>query len=208
MYYCLLLFTVFTSVCHAADLECPDQFRIEQDAQLRMFRVLDNLDCVGFALNSDYGEIDFYNSRREKEWINLYDCLCDASGNCIGHITFEWRSKGLFQKSSPLIKLFSAEDELLAILEEGENGKSFVFRDPETGKALAAALWSWLPTGAYETPVLKYYIQEWEVLIVDRHKLQQKKIPNIYLVWVLLKYSQLHFPDPNRILYIDKLPCH
>lgn len=111
-----------------------------------------------------------------------------------------------FFNPSPPVEIFSAKKELLAVLQAEGDGKCFVFRDGENKKPLAMALWSWVPTGASCLSWFDYHVQNWEVMLVDRNRMQERGIPNIFLIWALMKHSQQHFPDPNKINYQKTLP--
>jgi hypothetical protein len=192
------------------DLECPNQFQIQQDAALRLFRMIENEKYLGIIASSDYGVLDFYDSEEEKQWVNRLDSLYDNRGQCIGVVKLASDTEWFWERRNPFlpsthIEIFSDEEELLATVEAEGDGKCFVFRDAENGNPLAIALWSWVPTGTFCLSwclsLFDYYVQNWEVIVLDRSRLQERKIPNVFLVWALLKHSQKHFPDPNRIKY-------
>lgn len=184
--------------------EMPNEFSVRQDAEKRFFRVMDGERFIGAVVSSDYGQLDFYDSKREKRWMNLYDHLFEGE-KCLGWVKVasdeEW-----FERSS-LIEIFSGEGDLLAKV-EAEDGNCFIFRDAETKKALAVALWKWVPTSAFWPSFLNTYVQEWSVMIVDRSRLKEKNMPSGMLVWVLMKHTQKHLRGPNDLPYEDVLPLN
>ncbi len=206
--YLLVLGSLIASLQSAekaasVDLECPDHFHVTQDRALRAFRVAEEGKHLGTILSSDYGVFDFYNEQGEKLWVNRFDSLFDCAGTCIAHVRLE--SDGFFH-SSTWVEILSANEELLVIVQAEGDGKCFVFRDGKNKKPLAVALWSWMPTGTYWPSWRDYYVQNWEVMLIDGKRLDEKKIPAIFLIWALLKHSQKHFPNPDEIKYQTTLP--
>lgn len=210
MYWFLFLLLTVTVLC-GEDLVCPNHFHIRQDPALRMFHIFDDQRVIGSIVSSNFGVLDFYDHKMEQKWVNHYDSLFDMSDNCIGSIKFTaatqwfWERKNLFHQSKE-IAIFSSQAEFLATFDAEGEEKCFVFRDPENRKPLAIALWSWIPDGIPWFSSYDYKKQDWEVIIVDRSRIEEKKIPFIFLIWVLLKHSQRHFPNPDVVPYLDKPP--
>lgn len=208
---CFLLLSLFLTNIDAQcadyseviDLNYPDHFEVAQDFALRAFHIRDGTICLGTILNSDYGVFDFYNSQREKCWINRFDVLYDPEEQILAWVKVN--TAGFFNETSS-IEIFSPRGEVLSILQPEGDGKCFVFRDAENNKPLAIALWSWKPTETSWFSWFDYYVQNWEVIIVDRERLEEKNISTTFLIWGLLKHSQKHFPDPNQIKYQKTLP--
>jgi hypothetical protein len=217
MFCCWSFFTLLTSICllcsecsGLADLTCPDEFHIQQDSSLRMYRVVEDTKCLCTILNSDYGVFDFYDPAEKRQWTNRFDSLYDDANNCIGLVKLAsdtegfWERKSWFQQSTAM-EIFSGEKQLLLCVEAEGDGQCFVFRDAENNRPLAVALWSWIPTWSWFS-VLGYHVQDWQVMIIDRERMQEKNIPNIFLVWALLKHSQKHHPSPDLVPYQQTLP--
>lgn len=198
---CLFLTYLFFSTTDAQpfnDFCYPDQFEVVQDFALRVFHIRDGSTNLGTILNSDYGVFDFYNSKQERCYTNRFDALYDGEEDTIALVKVHSTS---FFGPIPSIEIFSAKGEPLSILQAEGDGKCFVFRDTDNNKPLAIALWSWIPTETSWFSWFDYYVQHWEVIITDRNRLKEKGIPVTFLIWGLLKHSQKHFPDPNRIKY-------
>ena len=193
------------------DLACPNQFHIRQDPVLRMFHIFDDRTSLGAVLSSSFGQLDFYDHEMKKQWVNRNDSFFDSSERCIGSIKFRaetewfWARKNLFRQSTE-ITIFSSGGELLATFDAEGEGTYFVFRDPENRKPLAIALWNWILAGKSIFSWFDQSIQDWEVIVVDRPRMEEKKIPVIFLVWAILKQAQMHFPDPAIVKYLDKPP--
>ena len=174
----IVLFKI--STCFA-DIDCPNQFHIRQDSDLRVFHVFEGESYFGCVVNSDYGKLDFYDSKKEKKYVNIYDILYDDFGN-IGSVNFLSDFDWSYWITRPdRIEIFSKENTLLATLRaEGDNYSSFVFRDAETNKALAIGIHSSLPTKT--SYFNEYFVQDWSVFIIDRQRLEEKKISSVYLI--------------------------
>jgi hypothetical protein len=200
----LFWFSMSVILCHGVDLECPNQFHIRQDPVSRFFRIHEDGKFLGAIVNSGYGRLDFYDADENKQWANLFDLLYDNTGDCIGSVKVA--SDAQWVKTSTRIEIFSKDEELLAMVQAEGDGKCFVFRDAETLKILAIALWSWVPIGKNWIPLFDNYVQDWSVIIVDRMRLQEKRISNVFLIWSLLKHSQKHFPSPDDLPFVDRLP--
>jgi len=187
-----------------ADIDCPNQFHIKQDPTLRVFHVFEDDNYFGCVVNSGYGELDFYDSKKEKKYGNIRDDLYDDFGR-IGSVKFLSDFDWYYWLTRPArIELFSKKNMLLATLRAEGDNYSFVFRDAETNKALAIAILNWIPTK--NSYFYEYYIQDWSVFIVDRERLEEKKILSVYLIWALLKHSQTKMPSPNDIKYEHEPP--
>ncbi len=215
----LTLFCLWASVA-VCDEQGPDRFFIEQDEELRFFRVLENEHCIGSVLSSEYGVLDFYDDHGEKRFVNQHDALYDYRGRLVGLVKLAsdtewfWERKSIFQRSTH-IDIFSGEEKLLATLDAEGDGSCFVLRDAVDDKPLAVALWSWRRNSQrlhflswIEDYVQNWEVmlQNWEVLIVDRARFQEDKMLHVFLVWALMKHSQKYFPDPERVVYLDQLP--
>lgn len=228
MHYFLSLFLLLMNfaVCDenavSGDLECPTQFHVQQHPVTRMFRVFEDEQFLGAVVNSSYGVMDFYDDKKEKQWVNRFDELYDCLGNCVGKVKLasDTEKQEIWEKSlypstwielffyytpSTLIEIFSAQDELLATVEAESGKEGFVFRDVDK-KPLAVAFWKWVPKGTRGWLWQgTYCVQDWEVIIVDHERLREKKIPNVFLIWALLKHSQKYFPKPACVPYQSEL---
>ena len=176
----------------------PDQFQIRQDDTLRMFQILNDKQFLGTVVNSDYGIFDFYNSKNEKEWVNQEDSLYDKFGCLVGSIQFAYYKEWF--KRSNRIDIYSDKGELLAILDAEGGDNRFVFRDAKTQEPMAIALWNKARRSSLFS-MAPYKLKDWTVTVVDPLMFQEKKMPLVFLVWVLLKHSQRHFPSPRRCPY-------
>ncbi len=206
MRYLAILGVLVGSALCAAEADYPNQFTVRQDDKLRMFRVLDGEKPLGAVVSSDYGQLDFYDSERQKRWTNFFDHLYDKGLNCIASVKVA--SDDEFYERSTLIQMFAADKKLLAKVQAEGGDNCFIFRDAETEKAFAIGLLKWLPTRTWNLAFLDTYIQEWSVFVVDRPAMEAKGLSCGFLVWALLKHSQKHMPDPKRVPYEETLPAN
>ncbi len=211
LWYPLVLLLLSLRVqAHVINWECPNEFQIRQEPSMRVFSILDNTQFLGAIVNSDYGQLDFYNSDKIKLGFNLLDCLYDSSNNLLGFIKWQvdpetkkwfWQRKHLFFTRKTHIILFSNIGTPIVTLDEEGEGGSFVFRDYDTQKPLAIALWSSSLLGSCFIAKFDISVQNWDVIIVDRPLLEERQILPIFLTWSLLKHSQLRFPSPSDFPY-------
>lgn len=200
---CLFLFLCLLGVFQsggASDFVCPDQFQVVQDFYTRSFHILKGGQPIGRIASTGFGRLDFYDSDEDLHWVNLLDELYDVNGSCIGKVDvttlLEWYFAG-----SGRIDIFSESQEHLATMQTEDSWNHFVFRDAQTLQPLAIADWNWIPTGTGFLACLGFdrYVQEWTVTILDRKRLIERKIPDVFLVWTLLKHSQKHLPSPDDL---------
>jgi hypothetical protein len=198
----------------SSSFEQHSEFSIHQDPCMRVFYVKANDEVLGTVLSSDKGQFDFYDGERKKQWSNFYDSLFDGSGNRIGELVWEkdpekqkwfWEREQVIYKRMSYINIYTDDkNELLATFHPFYQGdrKLCVFSDGETKKPLAIAYWFWT-TGGWFSPQL----QNWQIYIMDRPRLQKRNISDVFLIWVLLKHSQDHFPfGPDQYDFVEELP--
>lgn len=199
LFLCLCLLGVLQSG-NASDLACPDQFHVVQDCYTRSFRILKGGQSFGRITSSGFGRLDFYDSDGGLQWVNLMDDLYDIFGRSVGKVDvttlLEWYFVG-----SGRIDIFSESQEHLATMQTEGESNHFIFRDAQTLQPLAIADWNWIPTGTGFLACLGLdcYVQEWSVVILDRKRLIERRIPDVFLVWALLKHSQKHLPSPDDL---------
>ena len=198
----------------SSNLKPHNEFSIHQDPCMRVFHVRANGDVLGTVLSSEAGRFDFYNGEGKKQWSNSYNSLFDNSGSQIGELAWEkdpetarwfWEKKRFSFTRMSYINIYTSDKkELLATFHpycEG-NKELCVFSDGQTKETLAVAYWFWTTAGWFYTPV-----QNWQIYIMDRPRLQEKNISDGFLIWVLLKHSQDHFPfGPDQYHYVTELP--
>ncbi len=223
---------------YAHDFELPSFFQVKQDKIKRFFRIFYGRECLGKVVSSDYGVLDFYDQNNEKLWVNYLDTLFDVKKN---HIAFmklasdliaqEAREKWFWQKREitlpkSRITLYSSparyangdrmrpgkEKILVSFEQEGEGSDNFfVFREAESGLAIAQAVWrKWIPTRYHLLPRNDPSdpVQEWDVTITNQALMQQKQITKVMLIWTLLKHSQKYLPGPYADTpYMDVPPA-
>jgi hypothetical protein len=195
-----------SNITATPDLECPTEFYLQQDPCMRVFRVVANDKILGTILNSAYGRFDFYDAKKQKQWTNLLDTLSDNSGKWLGQLKWRedpelakwfWQRKKFSYVRMSYIDICAADGkEVLATFHPDAQGdeECFVFLDPKTNQTLAVASWFWTPAGTGWFSFTDPKVQNWHILIVDRARLQERKISNVFLIWTLLKHSQDHFP--------------
>jgi hypothetical protein len=215
-----------------SDLECPTRFHVKQDKKQRFFRIMDGSKYLGAAVSSSYGVFDFYNDHNEKKWCNVFDTLFDSESNHIAYMTqasdimaaenrklWFWERRKIDPPPTQ-ISVFTSpsryahddrgrpgKEKLFLTFEAERNSNFFVFRNAETGLAVATATWNWVPISESYFASWGRHVQEWEVTITDRSLLQRTKAPNILLIWTLLKHSQKHLDGTNRVNYLEKPPA-
>ena len=201
---CLILCLFVGSIY--GDISCPDHFYVTQDPKLRIFHVHDGERSLGTVVSSGYSVLDFYDAENQKQWINKKDVLFDLSGKRIG-IVQEYPNGR--EKFFSLAIYDALRENTLAVLYEEERqdelGKGlFVFRDSDTNEPLAYARWTWTPPIKwYHHCILVHEIdhQNWAVTIVNRPRLQEKNISNLFLIWALLKRTQGKMRGPIDLKY-------
>ena len=201
-----------------SDLEPICEFCIHQDQNMRrVFHVTANSEALWTVLSSHPGQFDFYDRERQKRWINLHDSLFDDSENKIGQLVWEkdpqtekwfWERERFYYRPMSYIDLYTGDEkELLATFHpycEG-NEELCVFSDGQTKETLAVAYWFWTPTGWPSCFFSK--VQNWQIYIVDHSLLQKRNISYIFLIWILLKHTQDHFPfGKDQCPYVAELP--
>lgn len=192
--------------------EYPNELQIRQESSRRAFSILDGSQLVGEIFNSSYGRFDFYDGNRSKICTNLEDALYDDANNLLSFIEWKkdaeaekwfWQKKCIFCPLKTHMELFSAEKIPFLTLDEEGEGNSFVFRECKMGRPIAVALWSWKLLGNSFIAQVDDQVQNWDLIIVDRLFLEENQIPQLVLVWALLKHSQLYFPEPQLYPYIE-----
>lgn len=173
--------------------ELPNEFHIQQDHELRQFRLTAHDELLNIILNSKSHKFDFYDSQNQKQGCGQFHSLYQPSGQCMGYV----KVKSDFQFLPPyskLIEILSDEDELLASVQPEDDEKEFVFRDAETGDILATARWNCLVKKHRYFSWLDQTVQDWTVTILHPERLQEKEISKELLVWALLKHSEKYLP--------------
>jgi hypothetical protein len=209
IWICLVSCLLLNLVQAEQDLDCPDTFQIREDHKRRVFRILDGGKNLGVAINSNYGQFDFYDHEKELRWVNIRDSLHTLSkdgrflGECIATVTV---LSDLRTFKSNRIDLFSDQNKPLAYLDAEGDTRTYVFRDAETDQPLATAIWNWTRIGRWSLSDWND-IQDWSVQIVDRTRLQEKKIPILFLVWTLLKHSQKYGASPREYPFEERPAC-
>jgi len=207
LYLLMLTFAIYAD-------EYPNEFQIHQEVSRRRFVILDSTQSLGTVLNSRYGQFDFYDKNEIKTHTNLEDNLFDKTGDLLSYIEWRkdieaqkwfWQRKCVFCPFRTHMILYSNTGTPLITFDEEGEGKSFVFRDCETRKPLAVAFWSSSLLKPFYIATSDDLIQDWNLIIVDRSSLQEKRISFVFLIWALLKYSQLHFPNPDLYPYEQEL---
>lgn len=202
----ILLFLFCTTAGHAntSDFEkYPDHFQIRQDRALRLFHIQSDKQFLGTVVSSSTGILEFYNNKKEKEWINKWDALYDSKDVCVGNLDFEIYKYSflqlLFYDSNKIAICSDTGSDLVTLDSEISNigYVRFFFRDAETQEILAI--------GHLETERLadngkkgKYFLQDWYVSIQNRQRLQEINVLPTFLIWALLKHSQRLFPSHRR----------
>jgi hypothetical protein len=198
----------------SSDLEPHSEFSIHQDPHMRVFYVRANDEVLGTVLNSKWGQFDFYDGERKKRWTNSYDSLFDDFGHQIGELVWEkdpemekwfWERERFVYTRMSYINIYNGDKkELLATFHPFREGNEAlcVFSDGQTKQPLAIAYWFWTKSGWFSPQ-----LQNWQIYIVDRPRLQERNISDVFLIWVLLKHSQDHFSfGPNQYNYVTELP--
>lgn len=190
------------------------EFSIHQDPCMRIFYIKNKDAVLGTVLSSGHGRFDFYDKEKKMQWFNLFDALFDNSGIKIGNLLWErdpeidkwfWNRERFLYRRMSYIKIYTGDHrELLATFHPYRQGNEalFVFCDGETKQLLAVAYWSWT-----HNEWLAPQLQNWQVYIMDRPRLQERRISDIFLTWTLLKHSQNYFPfGAYQYDYIKNLP--
>jgi hypothetical protein len=186
--------------------EGGQEFRIHQEASRRTFTVSQEGRFLGAVLSSDYGRLDFYDADHKRIHVNHEDVLFDDTDKRIGLIRWEkdeeskkwfWQRKCMLYRFKTHLIFYEDADTPVFTLDEEGAGHSFVFREYETKKPLAVALWSWSLLGNSSIAAFDDHVQDWNVILVNSPLMEEKNISFVSLIWTLLKHSQLHFPSPS-----------
>lgn len=214
--FCYLL---VCSSLFGSNLESLTEFSIYQDPCMRLFHVTSQSQVLATILNSDWGRFDFYDQERKKRWTNLENSLLDEAGNQVGQLVWHvdpetkkwfWERERWSYTQMSYIDLYAGDGKELLLtfhpFYEG-NRELCVFSDGETKNTLAIAYWFWTPDKTRWCSCLYPKIQNWQVYIIDQPRLHQRAIPHTFLIWVLLKHSQDHFPfGSSQYDYVKELP--
>lgn len=168
-----------------------NQMDIQQHPTDRSFGIFYNTSLCYLVANSQYGQLDFYNTQDVKISINDYDVLFDPNHNRIGRIKLAVD----YPRLESSMKLYSGQDVPLAKVEDNKDRATLIFRDAMTHQLLAISNLS------------KSGRLNWTITILDQKALDQKQMTPLLLAWTVLKYSQhYYFKNPVDLHYVKGLP--
>lgn len=167
-----------------------NQIDVQQHPTDRSFGIFYNGELLYLAANSEYGQIDFYNSELMKVSTNNHDSLWNSDDNRIGGIKL-----GVdYTRLQSSMELYTGHDLLLAKVEENKEKVSLVFRHTTSNQILAV--------GNLSKPGIN-----WKITLIDQGALNRNQITPLLLAWTILKYSQhYHFLNPADHQYVKNLP--
>lgn len=201
----LLMGLILSGLAQLTAYDLPNEFQIRQEPyqNRRVFRILDQEKMIGYATNSERGKLKFYGVNGELKWVNDEDLLYTAFGEVMGSV--DLASDSEWFGSSTKIEIAASDSDWEGTCEVEGDGNAFVFRDRDSGRPLAIAIWKWVP----KDPGWIFnsgYFQEWAVFITDWEFIKEKQISPIFFIWPLLKHSQKNLPSEEDAPYTDNLP--
>lgn len=163
-----------------------EQITIQQYFQTQNLNIFEEgkLSYLIKSCSKDY--LNFYAEENKLELKSIYDTLYTSSDMRLASLKLSFDRSG-----EPNLKIYSGEDELLAIGEADHTKESFVFREPSTNRLLAVSIKEKL-----------FGKIEWMLVIINSKKLSELKLPSIFLAWGILKFTQKHFSEKKDAAYV------
>lgn len=206
------LIGVCNTLLALSDLPCPSTFQVTLERDRRLLHIESDQGNLGTVVSSGYGILDFYDSENQRVCRNVEDELFDRNGDWLSSVLIAsdldnsfwvWGRSDQDAYGEARITILSETGERLCYMDQ-ENTGEIVFFDAETDMPLAAVHRVRVKS---IIPFLSRATNKWHFTITNAVRLQERGIPNIYLIWALTKHIQKSvFPGPKDLPYVVNYP--
>lgn len=167
------------------------QILIRQPSCRRVFDISEGNQIIFSVANSEWGQLDFFNTAGERAFTNDCDTLYTAAGKRMAAIRL-----AVDYKMTAAMKILSEADLPRIKVQDDESKEWLVFRDATTHQFLAVA------ANYQANDCDGLCINNWKITIFDPANLEENKI---LLSWAVLKHLQHYlFPSPRDVPYVER----